>query len=85
MKEKYIPPFVTLLAAAITSIINIVKHIEAVPALKRLLVVIIIFYFIGIIVKVVIHKGLKIFEKKENTEEDNEHQENEEETETEET
>ena len=47
MDTKYIPPFVTLLAAAISCICSIVKQMDVTKALFRLLIVIIIFYIIG--------------------------------------
>ncbi|HWT76783.1 MAG TPA: hypothetical protein VN258_18950 [Mobilitalea sp.] len=69
MRDRYIPPFITLIAGAITSIINIVNKVELVTGLKRLLIVIIIFYFIGLITKEVINVALTKFAKKEQTEE----------------
>ncbi len=68
-KERYIPPFITLVAAAITSVINIINQVEIVTAFKRLLLVIIIFYILGLIVKAVIKVALTKFAKKEQTEE----------------
>jgi len=56
MQVRYLPAFIVLLAAAITSIINIINNIEMLTGLKRLLLVIIIFYIIGLIAKVVIKK-----------------------------
>jgi len=69
LRDRYIPPFITLIAGAITSIINIVNKVELVTGLKRLLIVIIIFYFIGLITKEVINVALTKFAKKEQTEE----------------
>ncbi len=65
MKERYIPAFIMLIAGAITSIINIVNQVELVTALKRLLLVIIIFYIIGLIMKAILHIGLKKLAKKQ--------------------
>jgi large-conductance mechanosensitive channel len=64
LKERYIPPFIVLLAGAVTSIINIVNKVELVTGLKRLLIVIIIFYFVGLIVKAVIKVAYTKFAKK---------------------
>lgn len=47
MDAKYVPPFVTLLAAAISCICSIVKQTDVTKALVQLLIVIIIFYIIG--------------------------------------
>jgi large-conductance mechanosensitive channel len=69
LRERYIPAFITLLAGAVTSIINIVNKVELVTGLKRLLLVIIVFYFIGLIVKAVIKVALTKFAKKEEAEE----------------
>jgi hypothetical protein len=65
MKERYIPAFIMLIAGAITSIINIVNQVELVTALKRLLLVIIIFYVIGLIMKAILQIGLKKLAKKQ--------------------
>ncbi len=51
MRERYIPPLVMLLAGAIVSIYNIINKTELLTALKQLLVILIIFYILGIIVK----------------------------------
>lgn len=69
MKERYIPPFITLLAGAITSIINIVNQVNLLTGLKRLLIVIVLFYIIGLIVKALFKVALTKFAKKEETEE----------------
>lgn len=54
MQVRYIPAFIVLMAAAITSVINIVINIDILTGLKRLLIVIIIFYIIGLITRTVI-------------------------------
>lgn len=72
MREKYIPAFVVLIAAAITSIINIVNRVDVLAGLKRLLIVIIIFYIVGIIAKAVIRKAFTERPKKDFSEEDQE-------------
>lgn len=51
MRERYIPPFIMLLAGVITSIFNIVNKTEMVTALKQLLFILIIFYIVGLFVK----------------------------------
>jgi UDP-N-acetylmuramyl pentapeptide phosphotransferase/UDP-N-acetylglucosamine-1-phosphate transferase len=56
MRERYIPPFIVLVAAAITSIINIINGVDMLTGLKRLLLVIVIFYIIGLVVKAIITK-----------------------------
>lgn len=58
MKERYIPAFIMLVAGTIVSIINIMNKAEPVAGLRRLLLVIVIFYIIGLIVRAVIKKIL---------------------------
>ncbi|MDF2485633.1 MAG: hypothetical protein K0R46_1801 [Herbinix sp.] len=54
MRERYIPALVMLLAGAITSVINIVNRVKVEDGLKRLLLVLVIFYVVGIILKAII-------------------------------
>ena len=54
MRERYIPALVMLLAGAITSVLNIVNKINAEEGLKRLLLVLVLFYFVGLIIKAII-------------------------------
>ncbi len=54
MRERYIPAIVMLLAGAITSVLNIVNRVKAEDGLKTLLLVLLIFYFVGLIIKAVI-------------------------------
>ncbi len=56
MRERYIAPAIMLIAGAITSIFNIVNNIEFLDSLKRLLIVLIIFYAIGKIAAKIIIK-----------------------------
>ncbi len=58
MRERYIPAVIVLLAAAITEIINLVNKVDRRTALIRLLVVIIIFYIMGLIIRAVVTKVL---------------------------
>ncbi|HKL79837.1 MAG TPA: hypothetical protein VJ888_05305 [Mobilitalea sp.] len=56
MKQRYIPPLIMLIAGALTCILDIINKVELITSLKRLLIVLIIFYFIGIIAKAIIIK-----------------------------
>lgn len=56
MRERYLPALIMLIAGAITSIFNIVNKVEILIGLKRLLLVLIIFYILGMIVKVIVRK-----------------------------
>lgn len=51
MRDKYIPAFIMLLAGAITSFINIVNKIDVYTSLKRLLLVLVVFYIVGLITR----------------------------------
>lgn len=59
MRDRLIPPLVTLTAGAITCIVDIYQKAELIPSLKRLLLVLIIFYIIGLIAKAIIVKTLQ--------------------------
>lgn len=61
MKERFIPPLIMLCAGAITCIIDIYNKVEVVASLKRLFFVLIIFYIIGRIARMIILKvyGMK--------------------------
>ena len=54
MRERYIPALVMLLAGAITSVLNIVNKVKVEEGLKKLLLVLVIFYFVGLIMKAII-------------------------------
>jgi len=72
MRDRYIPAFITLIAGAITCIIDIYRKAELLPSLKRLLLVLIIFYFIGMISRSIIRKVLVPEPKTPEEEEDGE-------------
>ena len=54
MRERYIPALVMLLAGVITSVLNIVNEVVVEDGLKRLLLVLVIFYFVGLVIKAII-------------------------------
>jgi hypothetical protein len=54
MRERYIPALVMLLAGGITSVLNIVNEVIVEDGLKRLLLVLVIFYFVGLVIKAII-------------------------------
>lgn len=75
MKTKGIPAVVMLLAGFVTCIIGIVQHMETDVFTKTLLAVLIIFYVLGCIVKLVLDKNFKeMDEPEENQEESGEEQ-----------
>ncbi len=67
MRDRLIPAIVMLIAGAITSILNMVNKVEMVTGLKRLLLVLIIFYFIGLIARAILGKVLHPVEKPNDT------------------
>lgn len=72
MREKYIPALIMLIAGAITCILDIYRKADLLPSLKRLLLVLIIFYIIGLIAKEIITKALFSMQKTEKPDTDNE-------------
>ncbi|NLZ82636.1 MAG: hypothetical protein GX915_03115 [Clostridiales bacterium] len=59
MWTYYLPALVMLIAGAITSIINIIRKVELVTSLKGLLVVLIVFYILGLVTRSVVEKTLE--------------------------
>jgi hypothetical protein len=59
MRNRYIASAIMLFAGAITIIFNIIKEIEFLSSMKRLLLVLIIFYIIGKIAAMIILKVTK--------------------------
>ena len=81
MRIKYLPAITMLAAGAIVSIYDVIHKTELYTALKRLLLVLIIFYIIGLIAKSIINYTLLNMAKlpsKEEMEESVEEQEDEE-------
>lgn len=67
MKTKSVPALIMLLAGFITCIAGIAGHMEIVRFTKMLLIVLIVFYFLGCIVKMILDKNFKEEEKEEET------------------
>lgn len=59
MWTYYLPALIMLIAGAITSIINIINKVELVTSLKGLLVVLIVFYILGLVTRSVVEKTLE--------------------------
>ncbi len=70
MKTKSIPAFIMLLAGAIACIAGIASHLEVAGFVKMLLIVLIVFYFLGCIVKIILDSNFKE-EDKETTDGEN--------------
>lgn len=70
MKTKSIPAFIMLLAGAIACIAGIASHLDVAGFVKMLLIVLIVFYFLGCIVKIILDSSFKE-EDKETTDGEN--------------
>ena len=72
MRTKSIPSIVMLMAGLVTCIYGIVDHTEIIGFLRTLLIVMIVFYILGSVVKVIIdHNFKKMDEKSGDAEDDN--------------
>lgn len=69
MKERYIPALIMLVAGAVTSILDIIHQVELLTSLKRLLLVLILFYIIGLIAKAILKRATSPKEKNKDAEE----------------
>lgn len=74
MKQKYIPALIMLAAGAVTSILDIIHKTPKLDSLKRLLLVLIVFYIIGLITKAIIKKAtitkvMEVIEEEHSTDE----------------
>lgn len=59
MQSKYIPAVVTLVAGLITSVICLLQKKDQLESLQILLAVLLVFYIIGVIAKVLIVRTLR--------------------------
>ena len=59
MKTKYIPALVMLLAGLVNCLYTMLSGMSLLDFTKRLLIVLIIFYIIGVVVKIVIDMNFK--------------------------
>ncbi len=58
MKTKYIPAITTLFAAFVICIVTILNDYDALTMMKLLLAVIVVFYILGIIIRIIMNKIL---------------------------
>lgn len=79
MKTKPIPAIVMLLAGFVTCIMSIYNHLSLKTFTKTLLLVLIIFYLFGIIIKIVLDKNFVVMKEEETLSEDEVDSESEEE------
>ena len=77
MKVKCVPAIVTLSAGLVNCIVSIYYHLDIYTYLKQLLLVLILFYFIGCILQWILDFGInKMEDKKENMDEKQENETN---------
>lgn len=77
MKVKCVPAIVTLSAGLVNCIVSIYYHLDTYTYLKQLLLVLILFYFIGCILQWILDFGInKMEDKKENMDEKQENETN---------
>lgn len=67
MRDRFIPAVIMLIAGMVTSIINILNHVKLNTGLQRLLLVMIIFYIIGLIAKAIIMRASNLKPAQEET------------------
>lgn len=71
MKVKCVPAIVTLSAGLVDCMISFSYHLDSFSFLKQLLIVLILFYFIGCILQWILDFGMqKMKDKEEDTEEE---------------
>lgn len=68
MKTKTIPAIIMLTAGLVACVAGIIGHMEIVRFTKMLLIVLIIFYALGCIVKMIIDSNFKEMKEEETTE-----------------
>lgn len=83
MKTKPVPAIVMLIAGFVTCIMAIYTHMELAAFTKRLLLVLIVFYIFGVIIKIILDKNFAEMAEEE-PEEETDSQEPEEEEQAEE-
>ncbi len=75
MKTRFIPALIMLLAGAIDCIISIYNNYTIDKFLIQLFVVLVIFFFIGCVVKIVLESSFKVMEEENPEESDKENDE----------
>lgn len=78
MKTKSVPAIIMLIAGFIACVMGMITHMEVAGFMKMLLIVLIVFYILGCIVKLVLDKNFAEMQDEETT--DGEETENEEES-----
>lgn len=72
MKTKLVPALLTLTAGFVACIAGILAHMETIHFLEMVLIVLILFYILGCIVKLILDKNFMEMQIEETTEEEEE-------------
>ena len=72
MKRKFLPPLVMLLAGLVCSILSLQQRVDLMTFTTRLLSVLVIFYIIGGVMKLVLDKALMVMADKDTNENESE-------------
>ena len=72
MKSKFLPPLVMLLAGFVCSILSLQQRVDLMTFTTRLLSVLVIFYIIGGVMKLVLDKALMVMADKDTNENESE-------------
>lgn len=62
MRTNYVPAIIMLLAGLVDCIMSIYYKLDLFSFTKRLLLVLVIFYILGIVIKIVIDKNMNVME-----------------------
>ena len=59
MNTKSIPAFIMLFAGAVASILGLINRYETTEFIVMILIVLLVFYFMGCIIKIIVDKNFK--------------------------
>lgn len=65
MKKRFIPAFITLTAGLIDCLLTVGRGMTNVEFVRQLLIVLVIFFILGLLVRFLVEKGLQLLEDKE--------------------
>ena len=65
MKKRFIPAIITLTAGLIDCLLTVGRGMTNVEFVRQLLIVLVIFFILGLLVRFLVEKGLQLLEDKE--------------------
>lgn len=68
MQTKHVPALVTLLAGAVAALLMLIWHVEFFPFTRNLLIVLIVFYILGQIIRLILDRNFPMMTEEENVE-----------------